>query len=356
MTSSPDSHNKRWAVDLSTAKIFLAPMEGVVDSVTREMVTSQGGVDVCVTEFVRVTNHLLPEKVFLKYCPELTSGCKTPSGTPVLVQLLGSDPQCLADNAMVAIEAGAIGIDLNFGCPAKTVNNHDGGASLLKKPTRLFDVVSAVRKTVPMEYSVSAKVRLGFDHKDYVTDIALACDEGRSSWLTVHARTKAEGYKPPAHWQYIRAMKDAVRIPVVANGEIWTAEDARRCREISGCEHLMVGRGLVANPGLANEIHFGSGKKPWSHWQPVFLKFIHDSLGAKHENFAVQRAKQLAKMMGQSYGEAAVLLENIKRLMTVHEIVQVVQYGWFPDGEVGPPALISSKKLQTSPVAVQAIL
>lgn len=314
-------------------------MEGVVDSVTREMVSAQGSVDVCVTEFVRITNHLLPKKIFMNYCPELANGCKTSNGTPVLVQLLGSDPGCIAENAVVAIEAGAPGIDLNFGCPAKTVNNNDGGATLLKKPSRLYDVISAVRKAVPKEFSVSAKVRLGFDHKDYVTDIAQACESADASWLTVHARTKMEAYKPPAHWEYIRTMKEAVRIPVVANGDIWSYADALRCREVSGCDHLMLGRGLVANPGMAGEIARGVEKKSWAQWQPFFQEFIHTSHSTKHENFAVQRSKQLAKIMSQSYGEAGVLLDNIKRLMTVEDILQVIQYRWNPDSQTLQEAL-----------------
>jgi len=331
-------------------------MEGVVDSVTRALITAQGGVDCGVTEFVRVTQYLHSKKIFHTFAPELVNGARTTSGTPILVQLLGSDPQCLAENAALAIECGAPGIDLNFGCPAKTVNNHDGGASLLKKPSRLFDVMSAVRKAVPPDFSVSAKVRLGFDHKDYVTDIAQACNDGEASWLTVHARTKAEAYRPPAHWEYIRVMKEAVQIPVVANGDIWSRQDALRCREISGCEHLMLGRGLVANPGLAREIKTGEAKKPWDAWQIFFLEFLRQSEAARHASFAVQRGKQLAKIMSQNHPEAADLLERIKRLQDLGEMRQVVTHAWQPAGPLGDPHLISSKKLQTSPVAQAANL
>ncbi|MCB0363705.1 MAG: tRNA-dihydrouridine synthase, partial [Bdellovibrionales bacterium] len=122
--------------------IALAPMEGVIDSVMRDLLTSIGGIDQCTTEFIRVTDRELPDHVFYRYCPELKSGGKTPGGIPVFLQLLGSRPEEMAINAQKAVALGAIGIDLNFGCPAKTVNRHDGGASLLKDPQRLFDVTS----------------------------------------------------------------------------------------------------------------------------------------------------------------------------------------------------------------------
>jgi tRNA-dihydrouridine synthase C len=351
----PSSAN--WAVDFKAPQIFLAPMEGLVDSVVRDMVSRQGSIDLCVTEFVRITNHLLPKRIFQNYCPELSNNCKTPSGIPVLVQLLGSDPNCIAENAVVAIEAGAAGIDLNFGCPAKTVNNHDGGATLLKQPSRLYDVISAVRKAVPANYSVSAKVRLGFDHKDDVVAIAQACQEADASWLTVHARTKTEAYKPPAHWEYIRYMKDAVQIPVIANGEIWTVEDFHRCREVSGCEHVMIGRGLIANPGLATEIKTGCAKKMWPEWQEVFIQFMHHSRASRSDNFAVQRSKQFAKIMSQSYGEAAILFEKIKRLMTFEDMLLMIESQWLCE-ETPSDYLyrIASKNFQTSPMEQVAVI
>ena len=106
-------------------RLYLAPMEGVIDHTMRDLFTRQGGVDRCVTEFVRINNSLLPPRVFYRMCPELRSGGKTPSGTPVHVQLLGGQPEPMADNAARAVELGAPGIDINFGCPAKTVNRSD---------------------------------------------------------------------------------------------------------------------------------------------------------------------------------------------------------------------------------------
>lgn len=319
-------------------------MEGVVDSVLRRLVTAEGGVDACVTEFVRVTHHLHSAKMFFQFCPELHSQSRTLSGTPVLVQLLGSDPQCMAENAALAVELGASGIDLNFGCPAKTVNNNDGGATLLKKPERLLQVISAVRKAVPAEVSVSAKTRLGFDHKDDVADIARACEAGGASWLTVHARTKTEAYKPPAHWEYIATMKESVaHMPILANGEIWSRADYERCREVSRCEHVMIGRGLISNPGLAFEIKNDSPMKPWASWQNFFLDFLSLSEQSRHASFAVQRSKQLAKMMGQTHGEARLLLEAIKRLENLADVKSVIENQWNLFAPQEPQKIVSHK-------------
>lgn len=294
-------------------KILLAPMEGVVDPVIRELFTQIGGIDYCVTEFVRVTSTLLPKKVFYKYCPELLNHSKTSAGTPVFVQLLGSDLTTMGENAHKAAELGAFGIDLNFGCPAKTVNRHDGGAALLKNPERVFQVVSAVRKSVPQPTPVTVKVRLGYSDKTYTKEIAQAAQDGGGHWLTVHARTKEEGYRPPAHWEYIKKMQDIVDIPVIANGDIWTPEDHKRCQQVSLCQDTMLGRGLMATPDLAQQIKTGQPGRTHSQWKDFLLSFMENSKDYRNEHYAVQRTKQLTKLMGRTYTESQDLFEQIKR-------------------------------------------
>jgi tRNA-dihydrouridine synthase C len=169
----------------------------------------------------------------------------------VRAQLLGSDPVCLAENAAKLAELGPAGIDLNFGCPAKCVNRHRGGAVLLDEPELIAQIVAAVRRAVPRNMPVSAKMRLGYNDPSRARECALAIESGGAEEIVVHARTKADGYRPPAYWERIPDIRAAVGIPVVANGEIWNVADALRCREVSGCDALMVGRGIVADPGLA---------------------------------------------------------------------------------------------------------
>ena len=231
--------------------ILLAPMEGLLDFVLRDILTRVGCIDRCVSEFIRVTDMLLPDRVFLRIVPELLHGGRTPAGVPVRAQLLGSDPACLAENAAKLAALGPAGIDLNFGCPAKGVNAHRGGAVLLDEPELIAQIVAAVRRAVPRDMPVSAKMRLGYNDSTRALECALAIASGGADEMVVHARTKSDGYRPPAYWERIQAIRDAVCIPVVANGEIWNVEDALRCRALSGCDALMLGRGIVADPGLA---------------------------------------------------------------------------------------------------------
>jgi tRNA-dihydrouridine synthase C len=226
-------------------------MEGLLDFVLRDILTRVGGIDRCVSEFIRVTGTLLPDRVFLRIVPELDHGGRTPAGVPVRAQLLGSDPVCLAENATKLAALGPAGIDLNFGCPAKGVNRHRGGAVLLDEPELIAQIVAAVRRAVPRHLPVSAKMRLGYNDGSRALECALAIAGGGADELVVHARTKADGYRPPAYWERIQDIRAAVTIPVIANGEIWNGEDALRCRAMSGCDALMLGRGIVADPGLA---------------------------------------------------------------------------------------------------------
>ena len=237
--------------------LLLAPMEGLLDHPLREVLTAVGGIDRCVSEFIRITDMLMPDRVFTRIVPELLQGGRTRAGVPVRPQLLGSDPGCLAENAAALAALKPDGIDLNFGCPAKVVNRHGGGASLLQDPELLHRIVEAVRCAVPAALPVSAKMRLGFEDASRARECALALAAGGASELVVHARTKADGYRPPAYWERIPAIRAAVAIPVIANGEIWTPDDAERCRQVSGCDGLMLGRGMVADPGLAQAIRAG---------------------------------------------------------------------------------------------------
>lgn len=310
----------------SQDRILLAPMEGVVDAVTRDLLTRIGGIDLCVTEFIRVTDRLLPDSELQKYAPELfESAGRTRAGTPVLVQFLGGQPGPMAANAAKAASFGAPGIDLNFGCPAKTVNRHDGGAALLKDPSRIYEVVSAVRAAVPTEIPVSAKVRLGFSDKAFHVEIAQAAEAGGAAWLTVHARTRDEGYRPPAHWEYIARMRESVAMTVICNGEIWDEEDYAAARRTSGCRHAMIGRGLMSFPDLARVIK-GAPALEWSDVVPFVHEFARLSQDYRHEHYAVCRTKQWLKSLARHYSEAPDLFEQIKRFDEIAPILNRIDF------------------------------
>jgi tRNA-dihydrouridine synthase C len=290
--------------------IFLAPMEGLLDFVLRDILTRVGGVDRCVSEFIRVTNTELPDRVFYRVVPELLNNGLTLSGVPVRPQLLGSDPYCLADNAAALARLNPPGIDLNFGCPAKVVNRHGGGAALLDEPELLSKIVASVRRAVPSNIPVSAKMRLGFNDDSRAEECAIAIASSGANELVVHARTKADGYRPPAYWARIADIRAVVNIKVIANGEIWNVEDAKRCTELSGCDTLMIGRGMVQNPGLANQIKCDKlgldSSSNWASIQPLLHDFWELVCNRLDRKSRTGRFKQWLNFLRRQYPEAEI--------------------------------------------------
>ncbi|WP_286729942.1 tRNA-dihydrouridine synthase [Acinetobacter sp. UBA1297] len=301
-------------------KLVLAPMEGLTDPIMRDVLTHVGSFDWCVTEFIRVTDSVLPDHIYYSYCPELKTEGKTAAGTPVHVQFLGNNPEMLAANAVRAATLGAPAIDMNFGCPAKTVNRHRGGSVLLDEPEVVYELVKAVRDAVPAHIPVSAKMRLGYMDRNFMLDNAHAIEDAGASWVTVHARTKADGYTPPAFWDQLQPIHEALKINVIANGEIWNNTDARRCQLESGCEDLMIGRGAVTTPDLTQCIRNNSDE-PLLCWQDLLdlqIRFINGP--SKTEIGMVGRYKQWLGMMSKHYPEAKMLWNEIKRLKKIDEI------------------------------------
>ncbi|MEP4148478.1 MAG: tRNA-dihydrouridine synthase [Halioglobus sp.] len=300
-------------------RLMLAPMEGVIDHTMRELLTSLGGVDRCVTEFVRVSERLLPPRVFYRLCPELHNEGQTVSGVPVYLQLLGGDSVVLAENAARAAELGAPGIDLNFGCPAKTVNKSDGGSIILRQPERVAAITSAVRQAVPAHVPVTVKTRLGYEDQHKFIDIVRGIAEAGATELTVHARTKRHGYRPPAYWEEIARAREQVAMPVIANGEIWNAADALRCQQVSGCEDLMLGRGALCRPDLPRLVKAAANNEamnplPWGEIVPLILQFYQLTLDNYDACHVGNPIKQWLVYLRAYYPQAALLFDKIKRL------------------------------------------
>ncbi len=310
-------------------RLILAPMEGLADYVLRDVLTTIGGFDQTVSEFIRVSGSLLPRRAFERLCPELKNAGHTPAGTPVVLQLLGSDPDWLARNAQRAAAFSPHGIDLNFGCPAKLVNRHGGGAMLLAEPERLRHIVTTVRAAVPANVPVTAKMRLGLHDTTRTLECAQALAAGGAATLVVHARTRDEGYRPPAHWEWIARIREAVDIPVVANGEVWTVADWQRCRAVSGSRDVMLGRGAVADPFLAQRIRGQRNEQPtpkdWQELLPHILLWwhkVHDRVLPCH---APGRLKLLLSYWARTWPEAAALQTTLRRITDPSAVADLLE-------------------------------
>lgn len=300
-------------------RVMLAPMEGVVDHRMRDILTAIGGYHSCVSEFIRVTDQPLPKKVFHRIAPELRDGGSTLSGIPVVIQLLGGHPETMAINASKAADFGAPAIDINFGCPSRLVNRKAGGAVLLKDPTRLYAIVKAVRLAVAAHIPVTAKLRLGYENTDLAVDNALAVQEAGADSITVHARTRLDGYSAPARWEWLAHINENTAIPVVANGDINSVEDYLRCRQISGCDDVMIGRGAIAKPDLAKQIRChqqGVDYEPmgWDDIRPLLLQMgtsMEDDVKDRHIGM---RIKQWLVYLKRDYMEAQYCFNRIRRV------------------------------------------
>lgn len=322
-------------------KLILAPMEGLIDVHMRTLLTRSGGFDHCVTEFMRVVDQLMPERVFYRVCPEAANGWRTPSGTPVHLQLLGSDPNAMAENACRAADLGAPVIDVNFGCPSKTVNNSKGGAVLLKEPETIHQILTTIRRALPSHVPLTAKMRLGFEDKSLAIDNAKAIETAGVQELCVHARTKVEGYRPPAHWEWIGRIRESVSINVVANGDITSPAEYARCRAISGCSDVMIGRSAVAQPDLAFKIKNMQPLRASSEtppepalttpndmsWRDALDLLQNLLVMTKHEGnakYCPSRIKQWLSFLKSTHKEGEIFFESVKKLKSADDVEQAL--------------------------------
>lgn len=308
-------------------RLLLAPMEGLLDAHLRAALTGAFAYDWCVAEFVRVSGNLLPSRTYLRAVPELATYSRTPAAVPVRVQLLGSDPACMADNAARLLALRPAGIDLNFGCPAPVVNRHGGGAVLLDTPRVLHEVTRAVGDALRGCVPFTAKMRLGVRDTRPALDAAQALAAGGIETLVVHARTRDDGYRPPAHWAWVGRIADTVSVPVVANGEIWTVEDYLRCRAESGCRDVMLGRGAVADPFLGERIRDRlAGRVPrapredWSRVLPLIARYWGDVRRTLTPRHAPGRIKQWLNLLRRHYPPAQVLFDTWRTVTDPAEI------------------------------------
>lgn len=228
-------------------KAVLAPMAGVTDRAFRELCMGYGAA-YCVSEMASAKALVLSDR---KTASLLAI---SPDERPMALQLFGYEPDIMAEAARMAEEFHPAAIDINMGCPAPKIANNHSGSALMKDPALCGRIVEAIAKAVDLP--VTVKIRKGWDaaHVNAV-EVARICEASGAQMIAVHGRTREQMYAPPADWEIIAAVKQAVRIPVIGNGDIYTARDAMNMLEQTGCDLVMVGRGALGNPWIFREIN-----------------------------------------------------------------------------------------------------
>ena len=283
--------------------LILAPMEGVGDSSFRKAMASIGGFDEGVRDFLRVPSNAHVKSLAKQY------DAQEIKPIPLAAQLMGSDIHLMADMAREIEALGAPRIDLNCGCPSNTVTGRGAGSSLLKEPDLLHQIAKAMVKAVSIP--VTAKLRSGFDDTSLFKENLLAAQESGIAFLTLHPRTKADGYGPPANWDLIAEAKTLLNIPVVGNGDILNVSDALKMLHHTRCDALMIGRGSIINPFIFHEIknHFigNSYKGAWNH----VVKYFDVYLESFPEYIPVKtRINKLKQLMGFMFKQNSMLLNK----------------------------------------------
>lgn len=310
---------------LTPSKTILAPMEGVIDALMRKILCSINDYDLCVTEFIRVVSSVVPRQVYYRTCPELKSGAVTGSNkTPLRIQLLGQEPDWMAENAIRAIELGSHGIDVNFGCPAKAVNKSKGGAVLLKDPEKIYSIILAIRNAIGTNIQLSAKIRLGYEDTSLFKDIVSAIESAGANDLAIHARTKTNGYKPPAYWNYIKDAVEQSSLNIIANGEVWGRESALNCINTAKTSSLMLGRGALALPNLSNVIKHNESPMSWNELQGLLNSYSKLELEGDKSFYYSSRLKQWLRYLKLQYPQGEQLFQLIKTLKDKDQIIQLI--------------------------------
>lgn len=284
----------------------LAPMEGVGDYSFRKAIASIGGFDEAVRDFLRVpTNAHVKSLSKVYFSDELAP-------TPLAAQIMGSDIDLMAAMAQELMLRGAPRIDVNCGCPSPTVTGRGAGSSLLKDPSVLHEVAKSVVQAVSIP--VTVKMRSGFEDISLFKENVLAAQESGVRYITLHPRTKVDGYGPPARWDLIAEAKSILKIPVVGNGDILTVENALEMLRTTRCDGLMIGRGSVINPFLFQQIkaHFrGEPYVPESDQLVKYLDIYAESITDLPPRNRVSKLKQLLGFLFKSNSRLLELRPSI---------------------------------------------
>ena len=226
--------------------LALAPMQDVTDSAFWTLMHRYGGADVYWTEYFRVHGVSRPEKWIVESIEQNTTG------RPVIAQMIGNDVPSLVRTAKELQQLPVVAIDLNLGCPAPIVYKKCAGGGLLREPQRIDSILGALRDAVSIKFTV--KTRVGFESPAEFDTLLPIFAKHSLDLLTVHARTVAQMYRLPVHYEFIRRAAETMKCPVCANGHVYSAEQATEVLQQTKALGLMIGRGVIRSPWLFNQI------------------------------------------------------------------------------------------------------
>ncbi|MBQ3417382.1 MAG: tRNA dihydrouridine synthase DusB [Ruminococcus sp.] len=301
----------------------LAPMAGVADRAFREL-CMRFGASYCVSEMVSSKGISYSSK---KSAELMEIG---ESERPCAVQLFGTEPEVMANAARFALQYRPEVIDINMGCPAPKIAGGGSGAALMKQPALCGEIIKAVANAV--EIPVTVKIRSGFDEEHLnAVEIAQIAEENGAAAVTVHGRTRNQFYAPPVNYDIIRDVKNAVSIPVIANGDIVSAESAKFVYEYTGCDHIMVGRGALGNPWIFREINLYLKKgiilppPDIDEKCGILLEHIGRLVQLKGERVGMREARKHAAYYLKGFKNAAKLRNKAFSMETLDDLKGLIQ-------------------------------
>jgi tRNA-dihydrouridine synthase B len=303
--------------------LVLAPMEGVTDLTFRRLIRTIGGAGLTVTEFI-------PAEGLRRDIPRVLEMVQfDPDEHPISIQLYGRTPEALAEGAKIAQDLGADIVDFNMGCPSKKVCSHSGGSALMKEPELARSLITAIRAAVTVPFTV--KMRSGWDlqHKN-APDLAYMAQEEGVELVTVHWRTRTDGYGGVRELDTIRAVKDRLRIPVLANGDILDHASFVDTLERTGADGGMIGRGAIKNPWVFKQIAAQVRGEPMpevdsTERQRVMLGYFADIRDKfRHDHGALGRFKKIAKYFTHGVPYGSELRESVLHAMTADAAIAEV--------------------------------
>lgn len=302
----------------------LAPMAGVSDRAYRELCVRFGAA-YCVSEMV--SSKALPFNS--KKSEELMeiSDLERPCG----IQIFGDDPKCMADAAKHALENKPDIIDINMGCPAPKISSNGSGSALMKNPRLCGEIVKAV--TAVTDIPVTVKIRKGWDDDSVnAVEVAKICESAGAAAITVHGRTRQQYYKPPVDYDIIRAVRESVSVPVIANGDIDSAERAKEVMDITGCDLVMIGRATLGNPWIFSQINAYLENPNVKIHTPdleerlgVMIEHIGKMVEYKGEHMAMLQARKLVVGYFKGMKGAAALRNEAGKIKTLDDLYELRQ-------------------------------